>query len=193
MLSRGVSRSLLIPFNVHPNRLLEDSMRFRRLSLTFLVCSMALSAFAADARKPGLYETTSEMSWQKSPFPEGMQMPPQAAAAFGGSKQTTQVCVTQQQIDKYGSVPPQTQRECKMTSITKTLTGMKAEMVCSGQMSGKGTMDASWAGDGSTKGKVHFDGSMQMGPQPTPVEWTINYVSTYKGPDCGKVKPLPNN
>jgi hypothetical protein len=31
---------------------------------------------------------------------------------------------------------------------------------------------------------------MQMGPEPTPVEWTNNTTSVYKGPDCGKVKPV---
>jgi hypothetical protein len=32
---------------------------------------------------------------------------------------------------------------------------------------------------------------MQMGPNSTPVEYTIESVSTYKGADCGSVKPMP--
>jgi hypothetical protein len=32
---------------------------------------------------------------------------------------------------------------------------------------------------------------MQMGPNAVPVEYTITATSTYKGADCGSVKPLP--
>jgi hypothetical protein len=32
---------------------------------------------------------------------------------------------------------------------------------------------------------------MQMGQNATPVEWTVNSTSTYKGPDCGSVAPMP--
>ena len=29
-----------------------------------------------------------------------------------------------------------------------------------------------------------------MGPRSTPIEWTIESTSAYKGPDCGNVKPI---
>jgi hypothetical protein len=41
------------------------------------------------------------------------------------------------------------------------------------------------------KGKVHFTGTMQMGPNSRPIEWTSESTSVYKGPDCGSVQPLP--
>jgi hypothetical protein len=68
---------------------------------------------------------------------------------------------------------------------------MTADLVCSGRMNGKGEIFSSWPDGNTAKGKVHFAGSMQMGQNATPVEWTVNSTSTYKGPDCGSVKPMP--
>jgi hypothetical protein len=31
---------------------------------------------------------------------------------------------------------------------------------------------------------------MQMGQRSTPIEWTMDNTSTYKGADCGSVKPM---
>jgi hypothetical protein len=42
----------------------------------------------------------------------------------------------------------------------------------------------------SSQTKVHFTGTMQMGPRSAPVGWTMQATSTYKGPDCGNVKPV---
>jgi hypothetical protein len=57
-------------------------------------------------------------------------------------------------------------------------------------MSGTGNMESHWTADGHATGKLHFTGTMQMGSRSTPVEWTTNSTSVYKGPDCGNVKPL---
>jgi hypothetical protein len=111
---------------------------------------------------------------------------------FSGSTTTTRVCLTQAMIDKYGA-PVSHSKDCKIINISMHATGMTAEMVCSGSMSGKGELESSWAFGGVTKGKVHFAGTMQSGQQSTPVEWTVNSTSTYKGPECGSVKPLPVN
>lgn len=155
-------------------------------------CAMAASALLLMAqanRRPGLYETTSTMTWQQSPMPAGMQMPPNSP--FGGGPHTRQSCVTQQMIDKYGSVPPQDSRgNCQMANLNKTATGMTADWVCTGQMNGKGSVEASWNADGTATSKVHFAGTMQMGPRSAPVEWTIASSAVYKGADCGSVKPI---
>jgi hypothetical protein len=58
-------------------------------------------------------------------------------------------------------------------------------------MNGKGEISSSWPDGNHATGKVHFAGAMQMGQNATPVEWTVNSTSTFKGPDCGSVKPLP--
>jgi hypothetical protein len=82
-----------------------------------------------------------------------------------------------------------------MSNVQMKANGMTADWVCSGAMSGKGTVESSWTDSDHATTKVHFVGSMQMGPEPKPVEYTIQATSVYKGTDCGSVKPLqmPNN
>jgi len=67
---------------------------------------------------------------------------------------------------------------------------MTAAIACTGQMSGTGTVESNWTIPDHSKGKVHFTGTLTMGPNTKPVEWTIDSESAYKGPDCGSVKPV---
>ena len=151
--------------------------------------AVASCAWAQGARKPGLFEVTSTMIFQQSPMPQGMQAPP--GSPFSGAPRTTQVCVTQAMIDKYGGPSPTPQRgDCQVTNVSMTPTGMTASMACTGQMSGSGTVNSTWSESGTGQTKVHFTGTMQMGPRSAPVEWTMQATSTYKGPDCGNVKPV---
>jgi len=101
-----------------------------------------------------------------------------------------QVCLTQAMIDKYGA-PVSQNRDCQITNVAMRPTGMTAEMVCTGRMSGHGEMESSWAEGNVAKGKVHFAGTMVSGQNSMPVEWTVVSTSVYKGPDCGSVKPMP--
>ncbi|HUX45111.1 MAG TPA: DUF3617 family protein [Terracidiphilus sp.] len=158
-------------------------MRFPRALFIAVTCLFALTLVAsAQTRKAGLWQVTSNMTWQQSPFPAGM--------SHMGGAHTTSVCVTQEQIDKYGTVPPHTQRDCQVTHVVKTSHGMTAEMVCSGHMQGKGTIQASWSDETHATSKVHFTGKMQMGPDSKSFEWTVESTSVYSGPDCGSVKPI---
>ncbi len=157
------------------------------------VLLLTIPAWAQNPRKPGLWEITTTMTWQQSPFPAGMQMPPQAAAAFGGAPHTVQYCLTQQMIDKFGApMPQQSPRQtCQVANVQKTANSMTADWICTGAMNGKGSMESHWSDDGTATGKLHFVGTMQMGPNPTPIEWTTQSTSVYKGPDCGSVQPPP--
>jgi hypothetical protein len=167
----------------------------RKTGLWFtLGCLLAIAAFAwAQAnRKPGLWEMTTTMTWQQSPMPPGMTMPPGANSPFGGGPRTTQVCLTQAMIDKYGAPMPQSRSgECQISNVVLKASSMTADWVCSGRMAGKGTLESSWAIPDQATGKVHFVGTMQMGPNSRQVEYTIESSSVYKGPDCGSVAPLP--
>lgn len=107
-----------------------------------------------------------------------------------GGPHTNQVCVTQQQIDKFGAIPPQTRGNCQVTNVVKKSDGMTAELQCTGTMSGKGTVDAKWTDSEHAKTKVHFTGEMRMGPNAKPIEWTIDANSVFKSSDCGNVKPI---
>lgn len=155
---------------------------------------VALLAVAQAGRKPGLWEVTSKMTWQQSPFPAGMTGPA-GASTMNAAPHATQVCLTQAMIDKYGGPMPQTHNnDCQVSNINRTASGMTADWTCSGQMSGKGTIESSWTDDNHTAGKIHFVGTMQtrQGVGKT-VEWTNESTSVYKGPDCGSVKPIDEN
>jgi len=135
---------------------------------------------------------TSTMTWQQSPMPPGMTMPAGANSPFGGGPHTTQMCLSQAMIDRYGAPMPQSRNgECQMINVVLKATTMTADLVCTGRMAGKGTLESSWAVPDHAKGKVHFTGVMQMGQNSMPVEYTIESASVYKGPDCGGVQPMP--
>jgi len=166
-----------------------------RVWITLSCCLIALAAltWAQVTRKPGLWETTSTMTWQQSPMPAGMQAP--VGSPFGGGPRTTQVCVTQAQIDKFGGPPPSTRGDCQMTGIQLKPTGMSATMACTGSVVGNGSVEATWIDGEHAKSKVHFAGTMTMGPNSRPIEWTMEATSVFKGPDCGSVQPMgtPSN
>ena len=132
----------------------------------------------AQSRKAGLWEVTSNMTWQQSPFPAGMSAGPNSP--FGGGAHTNAVCITQEQIDKYGAPPPQTRGDCQVSNFNKQANGVSADMTCTGSMSGKGTFSASWTDEEHSTSKVHFTGTMQAGPSPKPVEWTVDSTSVFK-------------
>jgi hypothetical protein len=146
---------------------------------------LAIFAWAQSVRKPGLWEMTTNMTWQQSPMPEGMTMP-------GSGPHTTLVCLTQAMIDKYGAPMPQSRNnECQIANVVMHATSMTADWICSGRMAGKGTLESSWADPNHAIGKVHFIATMQMGPNSRTIEYTVNSSSVYKGPDCGSVAPPP--
>src|SRR5271154_2972138 len=134
-------------------------MSIVRDGITMVCCFLTVTVVAsAQTRKPGLWELTTTMTWQQSPFPAGT-----AGAPGGGVPHTTEVCFTQQMIDKYGAVLPQN-RGCQVINVVKKSNSMTADMVCSGAMSGKGNLESSWTDGEHATGKIHFVGSMQVGP-----------------------------
>ena len=140
-------------------------------------CVIALAAQAqGQHRKPGLWEVTSQMSM--SGGPQNMpQMPPR----------TSQVCVTQAMIDKYGgpySNPPQSQ--CQITNMSMSATGMSANLTCSGRANMTGTVQTTFVDENTTKTTVQM--SMAMGSNT--MNMTMVSTAMYKGPDCGSVQPL---
>lgn len=160
-------------------------MRRSRVWIAISCCVVALAVVAwAQGRKAGLYDVTTNMTWQQSPFPAGM------GPGMGGGPHTSQVCVTQEQIDKYNGVPPQTRGECQVTNVVKRENGYSADVACTGHMTSQGTVEASYDGEGHGKSKIHMTGSMQMGATAKNLEYTIESESTYKGADCGSVKPI---
>lgn len=152
-----------------------------------IVCVLAAAVAAwAQSRKPGLWEVNSTMTWQQSPMPGGGAPP---GGAFGGGPQTTQVCITQAMIDKFGTAMPQTRAGCQISNVEKTDHSMSAVLTCAAPMTGTGTIESTWDDPDHSKSKVHFSGSFP-GPSPRPIEWTIDSTATFKSSDCGSVKPI---
>jgi hypothetical protein len=161
-------------------------MRRTRGWITLVGCFFALTVFAlAQTRRPGLWALTSTTTWQQSPFPEGM-----SGSVAGGGTHTVPVCFTQQQIDKYGAILPPISG-CRVTNLVNRANGMTADLICTGKMGGKASLESSWTDDEHATGKVHFVGSMQVGADSKPIEWTTASSSVYEGADCGSVKPFP--
>ncbi|MGA9063415.1 MAG: DUF3617 family protein [Terracidiphilus sp.] len=137
---------------------------------------LAAQAQAQGTRKPGLYEVSTSMSMT------GMPNMPQAGS------HTMQVCVTQAMIDKYGGPTSSPQMpNCQTTNVVVTPAGMTANVTCSGKMNMTGKVQTTFVDANTTKATVSI--TMTSGSQT--MTTTTESTYTYKGPDCGSVKPPP--
>lgn len=153
-------------------------MRKLKNCMTLGCLLLATTSAKPQNRKPGLYDLTITTT-TVSPSPNSY--PPR----------TIQACLTQDMIDKYGAIVPQNLANlCQLTNIVKKPGGMTADMVCSGRMTGKGTIAVNWTDGEHSKGNLHFSGSIRPGDQEIKIEWTAVTVSAYRGPDCGDLKPI---
>ncbi len=163
----------------------------RQSIFTIAVLALFSAAAVAQAHKAGLYDITSTMEFKQAPF---MQMP--GASSPLSAPHSEQVCVSQAMIDKYNGVvqrpggPGGRQQDCKMSNLNKTATGMTGQLVCTGHTNGKADIQMTWGDGNSYTGTMHFIGQMQMGAESRPFEYVVHISSTYKGADCGSVKPL---
>jgi hypothetical protein len=171
-----------------------------RLWIALGCCIVGTAAIgqAQIKQQPGLWESTSTMTMAGMPqmpqLPPGTQLPPGVQMPQGpfGGPHTTQVCVTQAMIDRFGgpySNPPR--GDCQATNRSLTPTGMTLTMSCTGQFTGTGAMEMTWTDPGATQAKIHLVGTAQGGNGSHPIDMTMQIRSVYKGSDCGSVKPLP--
>lgn len=140
----------------------------------------------AETRKAGLWTITTTMTWQKSPFVPG---------SMGGPAKTgthsNDVCLTQEMIDQWGALLPQSRGQCRVANKVMVLGGMTADWVCMGKMSGQGALESNWSDLEHAKGKVHFVGTLLVGNEKKPIEWTTESTSVFKSADCGSIQPPP--
>jgi hypothetical protein len=154
----------------------------RKFPLALIFFAVAAIAPAQD-RKPGLYELTLVTT---TVSPTASAYPPR----------TSPVCLTQEMIDKYGAIVPERLTHlCQLVNIVKKPGGMTADMVCSGGMTGKGTIEVAWSDSEHAKGTLHFSGIMHPADADIKIEWSATTNSVYKGSDCGTLKPAtpPSN
>lgn len=140
----------------------------------------------AGTRKAGLWEITNATTWQKTTGAPGTFVDP----ATGGPH-TKQVCLTQEMIDKYGALLPQSRGQCHIEDKVIRTGGASARWVCTGNMKGTGSLEINWANPEHADGTLHFEGTIQVGAEARPVEWTTVSTSVFKRSDCGDVKPMP--
>jgi hypothetical protein len=140
------------------------------------LCAIALAAEAqGHKQKPGLYDVSTTMSM--SGMPGNMPATPH----------TTQVCVTQAMVDKYGDpMSSQQMPNCKSSNVVVTPGGMSATVACTGKVNSTGTVKSVYVDANTTKTTINM--TMTMGSQA--MTMTTESTYTYKGPDCGNVKPL---
>jgi hypothetical protein len=152
----------------------------------FLICLAGTVAVIAEAatRKAGLWELTTTMTWQRSPSTPGT-----AAPGLTGGTRTTQVCLTQEMIDKYGALLPQSRGQCTIANKVISPGSVTGDWVCNGIMSGKGALESRWSDAEHARSKVHFVGTFQMGSTMEPVEWTTESTAIFKSEQCGAVQP----
>jgi hypothetical protein len=180
-------------------------MRKTRVRFSVACCLLALTAVvqAQNKQKPGLWEVTSSMSMGGQGMPAAPQMPPNVQLPPGvqmpqhpgggpmGGPRTTQVCVTQAMIDKYGGPYSNPQHgDCQVTNISLKDSGMTATLVCTGQVDATGTVESTFVDGNTTETKVHMTGTMKMGSNSRPIDINLQSRSVYKGADCGSVQPM---
>ncbi len=159
----------------------------KKLSIAAALACSILGAAAgnAETRKAGLWEITTTTTWQKITGGPGSFVDP----AAGGAR-THDVCLTQEMIDKYGALLPQSRGQCHIEDKAMRAGGSSASWVCTGRMKGKGELETQWTDVDHANGSLHFVGTIQIGSESKPVEWTTVSTSVFKSSDCGNIKPL---
>jgi hypothetical protein len=165
-----------------------------RASLSALIVASLIlapaAAFAAHGR-PGLWTTTSTMHMSNAP-----QIPPQVAAMMkehhlplpnSGEPFTTQICMTQEQVNA-DKPPAMSNRDesCDTKVLNQSPGLMEAEITCHGHMDGVGHVKVSWRGTDHYEGTYNFKGMMEGRPQEISTQYSGDFVKS----DCGSVKPF---
>lgn len=166
-------------------------IRIHTLLSCWLIAAAVLSVAQAKkpeivTRKAGLWEITTTMTWQQSPFAAGS-----VSGIAEGGKHAKLVCLTQEAIDNYGALLPQSHGGCRIENKVMRLGGITANWVCAGKITGKGDLETNWTDLDHATGKLHFWGTFQGGSDTFPIEWTTESTSTFKSEDCGGRPPMP--
>jgi Protein of unknown function (DUF3617) len=160
----------------------------KAVSCLVLACCICAGATIAEAgtRKAGLWEVSTTLTWQKPPTVPGAD-----GDRLKGTTHTSQVCLTQEMIDKYGALLPRSRGQCTIENKVVEPGSITADYVCTGMMRGKGALRSTWSDPEHSAGEVHFVGTLQDGPVAQPVEWTTKSTSVFKSADCSAARPSP--
>ena len=129
--------------------------------------------------KPGLWEVTSTMTWQKTPVQPGQPGGPPRAGSH-----TTEVCLSQEMVDA-GALLPQSRGQCRIENKVIKPGSVTADYVCTGKMKGKGILVTTFSDLEHANGSLHFEGTLDVAAQAKPIEWTVTSTSVLKSAQCG--------
>lgn len=138
---------------------------------------------AQHSAKPGLWEVTTTMTWQKTPVQPGQPGGPPRAGSH-----TTEVCLTQEMVDA-GALLPQSRGQCKIENKVIKPGSVTADYVCTGKMQGKGILETTFSDLEHATGSLHFEGTMDVAAKPKPIEWTATSTSVLKSGQCTNNPP----
>lgn len=165
-----------------------------RTSLSALIAASLVlipaAAFAAHGRV-GLWTVTTTVQMSGMP-----QMPPEALAMMkahhvavpnSGEPTTTQMCMTQEQVNA-DKPPAMSNREesCDTKVLSQSAALTEAQITCHGRMDGVGHVKISWRGTDHYEGTYNFKGTMEGRPQ----EMSTHYTGDFVKADCGAVRPF---
>ncbi len=156
-------------------------MKTTRAGLMLGLCIVAYVAQArCQGRRAGLWEITTTLTLS------GMRQ-----ANLGPWGPDT-ICVPRAMIDKYGGPYENAEQgQCLLTNVVLTAKGMIAKLTCPAQTMTIGTVQTTFVNANTTKTTIQMSQTFMADHLPEMLYTTVNTTATYKGPDCGSVKPLP--
>jgi Protein of unknown function (DUF3617) len=163
-----------------------------RSPLSILIAASLLlvpaAALAAHGRA-GLWTVTSSMQMANMPQipPEAMAMMKERHMPIPGEPMTTQICMTQDQVNA-DKPPAMSNRDesCDTKVLNLSPAMMEAQVTCHGHMEGVGHVKVSWRGNEHYEGTYNFKGTMEGRPQ----EMSSHYSGDFVKSDCGSVRPF---
>lgn len=163
----------------------------RPLICTLLGTAVILAPVAAMAAhgRAGLWSVTSTMQMENMPQmpPEAMEMMKARHMPMPGQPFTTQMCMTQEQVNA-DKPPAYSNREesCDTKVLSQSAGAMHTQVTCHGRVEGVGDMQISWRGTDHYEGTYSFKGTAEGRPQ----NMTTHYSGDFVKADCGSVRPM---
>lgn len=155
--------------------------------------AIAIPALAASHGKVGLWEITTTMNMAGMQMPDLSKLPPDQRAmveaqmkkngvTMSGRTMTTKHCMTAQEVAA-GKPDMSHMKDCTVQNLSTTASGMSADLVCKGDMNGRGHMQVSYSGDTSYSGSMTMKGSAHG----QPIDMTNTFSGKWVSADCGSV------
>ena len=148
----------------------------------------AAVALPASHIKPGLWEVKIDTGHA---MPDMSNMPPQVQAQMrahgmqmmGGGGMTARKCITPADASA-GKPAMGHSKDCRVENVKSSATAFSADMVCTGEMKGRGHVEITF------ESPVHYYGTTSMHGMAGghPIDNTTKIDARFVSSDCGKVQ-----